>query len=129
MSRKRRRQRPPICSPAQAGALGVMLLVGVISRQPWLYVGVFVVGVWFIATWLLAPYSRFAFRQRQPGPEHFEKQRLRAERVKNTPILGPIFRASDNISHGAGGKLATEYEKWIREHSVENPHKDRSESD
>ena len=49
--------------------------------------------------------------------------RFRAERIGKLPVIGPIFRFSDRVSGGAGGKMATEYQKWIQEHSVDNPHR------
>jgi hypothetical protein len=86
-------------------------------------VAVVVIGIFWIVTWLLAPYSRLAFESRQPRPEHFERQRSRAERIGKLPVIGPIFRFGDRVSGGAGGKMASEYQKWVQDHSVENPHR------
>ena len=122
----RRRPRPPLWCPAQAVGLAVMLLIGLVAHDPWALIGSVLVGAFLFTTWSLAPYSSLAFRLRQPGPEHFERHRLRAERLKAAPLIGPAFRFGDRVSGGMGGKLACEYEEWIREHSVETRTNPRS---
>ena len=100
----------------------MLLFYSVLTEQSWLTIFVAVGGVWWLATWFLAPYSRFAFRMRQPGAEDFERWRLRAERIKKLPVIGPIFRFGDRMSGGMGEKGASAYQRWIEERGVENPH-------
>jgi hypothetical protein len=42
---------------------------------------------------------------------------------KTMPVFGPVFRWGDRVSGGLGWKISAEYEKWIREHGVEDPHR------
>src|SRR5689334_11387411 len=117
------RRRPPLCSPAQLLGMTALLFYAFLSWQPWLMILVALGGTWWLGTWLLAPYSRFAFQQRQPTPEQFERYRRLAERMKTMPILGPVFRWGDRMSVGLGEKISAEYEKWIREHGVDDPYR------
>jgi len=117
------RRRPPLCSPAQLIGMTALLVYAFLTWQPWLMILVALGGTWWLATWLLAPHSRFAFRMRQPSAEDFERWRLRAERIKKVPGIGPIFRFGCRRSAGMEEKVASAYQRWIEDHSVENPHR------
>src|SRR4051794_26138438 len=115
------RRRPPVASPAQLVGFTALLLYGLLFGEFWLVIFVAFGALWWLATWALAPYSRFAFHQRQPGPEQFERYRRLAERMKAMPVLGPVVRWGDRRSGGLGWTISAEYEKWIRDHGVEDP--------
>jgi hypothetical protein len=66
---------------------------------------------------VLAPYSKFAWRVHQPPLERVERWRRLADKLTHLPIIGPVFRFANKISHDAGQRAGEDYERWLRQQS------------
>lgn len=110
--------RPTFYAPWRALALLSVSALMLLSRGDVVTL-VVVLGIgilWFAATWLLAPYSKVAWRLREPDDQAFERVGALAARLRTLPLVGAIFRLGERLSGHGGEAEAAAYREWLREH-------------
>jgi hypothetical protein len=112
------RRRPPLYRPKERAAVLIGLIaVGYITDGWWWASLGALVLLYLTTTWVLAPYSKFAWRVHQPPLERVERWRRLADKLTHLPIIGPVFRFANKISHDAGQRAGEDYERWLRQQS------------